>query len=246
MARSSSSSPPAIGATLAPDVVRSELEGIELGELAPQFELEGVVLVGSVLGGAEAGSGRLERAQLDGVDLAGSKLPGLRLFDVSGERVDAVNGNWRGADLRRVDIRESRMTGLDLGEARLGEVRFKNCKLDYVNFRQCAIEQVTFEDCVMTAADFQGARIDATRFSGCQLGEADFSSAKLSHVDLRRTSWRFRLLGPHRGHKVGSASSSRRWGGPCGGGPEPARGSRARRPAPGRPRAGSGPTRPRS
>ncbi len=179
------SDPSTIGATQAPEIVLSELETGESVELGPRFELEGLRLRASALGGVDAGSGRLEQVHLDEVDLGGARLRGLRALDVSGERVSAVNGDWRGAQLRRVDFRKSRMTGLDLGEARLEEVRFEGCKLDYVNLRHSVIEHVSFEDCVLRGADFQGASIYAARFSGCQLGEADFSKAELSHVDFR-------------------------------------------------------------
>jgi uncharacterized protein YjbI with pentapeptide repeats len=154
--------PATIGATQAPE---GELVALaDIGEVHPE---------------------RVEEARLGGLDLAGAKLPGLLMLDVAGEGVDAVNGNWRGADLRRVSFEGARLTGLDLGEARLDEVHFKSCKLDYANFRQATIAQVTFEDCVLTDADFQGAHIYATRFADCQMAAADFSKAELAHVDLR-------------------------------------------------------------
>jgi uncharacterized protein YjbI with pentapeptide repeats len=176
-------SPIAIGATQPPDV--EELERIVLDGLEPQLELEGVWLESTSLGGADAGSVRFERAHLQDVDLVGSKLRALRLLDVAGERIDAANGDWGGAELRRVRLQEARLTGLDLGEARLEEVSFSGCKLDYVNLRYSVLRHVTFEDCVLNGADFQAASIEATRFHKCELREADFSKAELSHVDLR-------------------------------------------------------------
>jgi uncharacterized protein YjbI with pentapeptide repeats len=130
-------------------------------------------------------SGQVEEGRLRGLDLGEAKLRGLRLIDVEGEDVNAVNGDWRGAELNRVSFEGARLTGLDLGEARIEEARFESCKLDYANFRHATIEHVTFEDCILINADFQGARIYATRFSGCQLGAADFTKTELAHVDLR-------------------------------------------------------------
>jgi uncharacterized protein YjbI with pentapeptide repeats len=161
MARSNRPEPTAIGATQSPE-----------GELVQLTRLD-------------LDSGRVEEARLQGLNLGETKLRGLRLLDVEGGDVNAVNGDWRGAELNRVSFEGARLTGLDLGEARIEEARFESCKLDYANFRHATIEHVTFEDCILTNADFQGARIYAARFSGCQLGAADFTKAELAHVDLR-------------------------------------------------------------
>ncbi len=161
MARSKRPDPAVLGATQAP-----EGDLAELGDLDPE-------------------SGRIEEARLTALDLGERKLRGLRLMDVEGEEVSAVNGDWRGAEMRRVSFQGARLTGLDLGEARVEEARFVGCKLDYANFRHSVIEHATFEDCVLTSADFQGARLYAVRFSDCQLGSADFTKAELAHVDLR-------------------------------------------------------------
>jgi uncharacterized protein YjbI with pentapeptide repeats len=130
-------------------------------------------------------AGAVEEARLAGTNLDGVKLRGLRMVDVEAERVSAVNGDWRGIELRRARFQGARLTGLDLGEARIEEAHFESCKLDYANFRHVVFEHVTFEDCVLTNAHFQGARIYAARFAGCDLSAADFSRAELAHVDLR-------------------------------------------------------------
>jgi uncharacterized protein YjbI with pentapeptide repeats len=174
-----------IGATQTPELVVDELEPIDLDGLAARFELEDVRVCFASLPKLDAGSGRLTRGQLLDVDLGESKLRGVELVDVIAERLDAANGDWGGARLRRTLLSDARLTGLSLAEARIEHVRFKLCKLDYVNFRHSEIEHVSFEDCVLTGADFQGAKIKKTVFSGCQLLEADFTKAELSHVDMR-------------------------------------------------------------
>jgi uncharacterized protein YjbI with pentapeptide repeats len=125
------------------------------------------------------------------IDFGESKLRAVKFIDVIAERIDAANGDWGGAQLRRTRFSDARLTGLNFAEARIEEVSFKGCKLDYANFRHSAIKQVSFEDCVLTGADFQGASLDATLFSDCQLVEVDFSKAKLSLVDLRGSELAF-------------------------------------------------------
>jgi uncharacterized protein YjbI with pentapeptide repeats len=161
MARSKRPDPSVIGVTQAPE-----------GDLAELRDLD-------------PDSGRIEEARLATLDLSETKLRGLRLMDVEGGDVNAVNGDWRGAEMKRVSFQGARLTGLDLGEARIEEARFEGCKLDYANFRHAVVEHVSFEDCVLANADFQGAQLYSVRFSGCQLGAADFSKAELSHVDFR-------------------------------------------------------------
>jgi uncharacterized protein YjbI with pentapeptide repeats len=177
--------PSPIGATQAPEPVVDDLEPIDLDGLAARFELEDVRVRSASFPNLDAGSGRLARGQLVDVGLGESKLRGVELVDVIAERLDAANGDWGGAHLRRTLFSDARLTGLGLAEARIEHVRFKLCKLDYVNFRHSEIEHVSFEDCVLTGADFQGAKIKKTVFSGCQLLEADFTKAELSHVDMR-------------------------------------------------------------
>lgn len=177
--------PGPIGATQTPELVVDELEPADLDGLAAQFVLEDVSVCSASYSRLDAGSGRLLRARLLDVGLGESKLRGVELLDVVAERLDAANGDWGGAQLRRTLLSEARMTGIDFAEARIEHVRFRLCKLDYANFRHSEIEHVSFEDCVLTGADFQGAKIKHTVFSGCQLLEADFSKAELSRVDMR-------------------------------------------------------------
>jgi uncharacterized protein YjbI with pentapeptide repeats len=183
-------SPHQIGATQAPELDVEELESVQLAGLDARFELEDVRVCSASLAKVDAGSGRVGRAHLQDVDLVESKLRGVELLDVIAERIDAANGDWGGAQLRRTLFSEARLTGLSFAEARIQEVSFKACKLDYANFRHSEIERVSFEDCVLTGADFQGASIKATVFSRCQLVEADFSKAALSLVDLRGSELR--------------------------------------------------------
>jgi uncharacterized protein YjbI with pentapeptide repeats len=176
---------PPIGATQSPDLIAEELETAQLDALDPRFELEDVRVLSAALAGSDASAGRVRRAQLQDVDLGESRLRAVRLVDVSAERLDAANGDWAGAQLRRVLFSDARLTGLSLAEAQIEQVSFRACKLDYANFRHSTLAHVSFEDCVLTGADFQGASVEATRFDGCELVETDFSEASMSLVDLR-------------------------------------------------------------
>lgn len=178
--------PPPTGAKSEPDLVADELVPHDGGPLEAGFDLEDVAIEGEVdVAGGEAGMGRLASVRLDGTVLAGVRLAGLRLLDVAAERVDASNGDWRGAVIRRASFASCRLTGLNLGEAELQDVTFRDCKLDYANLRYARLTHVTFEDCVLLDADCQASEIEATRFDGCRLVGTDLTKATLRTVDLR-------------------------------------------------------------
>lgn len=178
------SEPKILGVSQAPDLDPDSLQQVESIDFVPRLELDGVWISSLSLHGAEAGSLRLERVRLEDVDLGESKLRGLRILDAMASGIAAANGDWGGAELRRVTVEGGRLTGLNLGEARLEEVEFRNCKLDYANFRHSTIDHVSFEDCVLAEADFQGSAIKASRFASCSLSGADFSQAELAWVDM--------------------------------------------------------------
>lgn len=173
------------GARHAPDIDADALRRFSGERLEQGFDLEDVALAGLSYVGADAGAGRIAHARLDDVALADARLPGLRLLDVEAEAVDAPNGDWRGAVVRRASFVRCRLTGLDLNEAELEDVTFRGCKLDYANLRFATLTRVTFDDCVLVDADLQASRIDATRFAGCRLLGTDLTKARLSDVDLR-------------------------------------------------------------
>jgi uncharacterized protein YjbI with pentapeptide repeats len=139
---------------------------------------------------SEAGSGRIVHARIASGELGAAKLRDLRLVDVVAERLDAANGDWRGASLSRVELRGCRFTGLGLTEATLEDIVLDDCKLDLANFRGARFERVVFRDCVLTAADFGGATLAEVRFDHCHLEETDFNGTELTDVDLRGSDLR--------------------------------------------------------
>lgn len=173
------------GATQEPDVVVDELLAHDEERLEAGFDLDGVLVQGGSYAGIDAGSGSIGQSRLEGVVLAESRLRGLRLLDVVAEDVDASNGDWGGATIRRVAFVNCRLTGLDMSEATIENVTFRGCKLDYANLRFARLARVTFEDCVLVDTDAQGSQISGTRFTGCRLIGTDFGKAELKDVDLR-------------------------------------------------------------
>jgi uncharacterized protein YjbI with pentapeptide repeats len=178
---------PEIGRDNPPDLAPAHLVPTELGpDPEPGFLVEDAEILDADIGGShEARSGRIVHARVDGLRAAGAVLRDLRLVDVVGEGIDASNGDWRGASLRRVELRGSRFTGVTLIEADLEDLLLHDCKLDYANLRGAALRHVTFSGCVLLDADFGGATLESVRFEACALRGTDFSRATMTEVDLR-------------------------------------------------------------
>ena len=182
---------PVYGADSEPEIAADFLEPVSAEcELSAEFSHQDVRLEGGSFAAADAGSGQLSHALLADVDLNGSRLRAVRLIDVSGTSLDASNGDWRGATMRRVQFSGCRLTGLVLSEAKLDEVTFRDCKLDYANFRFAELTRVSFEDCVLSDADFQGVKCASSRFTGCRMHGTDFNKSELDGVDLRGSDLR--------------------------------------------------------
>jgi uncharacterized protein YjbI with pentapeptide repeats len=199
---------PPIGRDNPPDLAPAHLSAIELDpDPGDGFELEDVEIVGADIGGAESRSGRIEHATIEGLRAADAMLRDLWAVDVAAAALDASNGDWRGATLRRVELRGSRLTGTTLIEAELTDVLLHDCKLDYANLRGATLDRVTFSDCILLDTDFAGATLSSVRFEGCKLQGTDFTRATMTEVDLRDSD--LAELGGDRGGDRGPQTRSR-------------------------------------
>jgi uncharacterized protein YjbI with pentapeptide repeats len=90
------------------------LEAIDLSALSAQDAYQEVELVGTELSGQRAGGITFRNAGWTGVDLSESRLEQLRLDDCTLGGCNLANLHARGANLTRVSIESSRLTGIDL------------------------------------------------------------------------------------------------------------------------------------
>jgi uncharacterized protein YjbI with pentapeptide repeats len=177
---------PPIGRDNPPDLSPQHLSAVELDpDPGDGFEVQDAEIVGADIAAAEARSGRIVHATIEGLRAADAALRDLWLVDVAAAALDASNGDWRGATVRRVELRGSRLTGTTLIEAELTDVLLHDCKLDYANLRGATLDRVTFSDCVLLDTDFGGATLNSVRFEGCTLQGTDFTRATMTAVDLR-------------------------------------------------------------
>jgi uncharacterized protein YjbI with pentapeptide repeats len=121
-------------------------------------------------------------------DLDEAQEPSLEIGDL----VDALvaNADWTNQRsprlaLKRVEVRQTRLTGAELSEATLADVVFDDCRLDLATLRFAKLERVVFRDCLMTECDFYEASIKDVLFERCNLRESTLSSVKIERVELR-------------------------------------------------------------
>ncbi len=107
------------------------------------------------------------------------------LVDAEVRDVDWANRQARGAVVRRVELRQCRLTGAELAEAELTDVTFVDCRLDLAGLRMAKLERVAFRDCRMSECDFYEATFTDVLFERCELREATVSRVKLKRAELR-------------------------------------------------------------
>jgi uncharacterized protein YjbI with pentapeptide repeats len=118
-------------------------------------------------------------------NLAGSHLSRVRLTDCLIQACDLSNMRAESGALDRVQLTESRMTGLACNDGRLSDVSFSECKIDLTNWRVARFEAVTFVDCNLAGADFTDADLRGASFTRCNLSGAQFHNATMTGTRFR-------------------------------------------------------------
>jgi fluoroquinolone resistance protein len=135
--------------------------------------------------GRDAKGIRLTECRVDGVGLDEAALRGANVRDVI-----VSEGSWANADaseafMKRVEFRNTRLTGVSFGNAKVEDVVFVECRLDLASFRFAKLAHVRFESCLMAEADFYDAGVRSTVFSGCSLAGASLAGVTFSDTELR-------------------------------------------------------------
>jgi len=129
------------------------------------------------------------RLQVDGSKLVGTLLTGLvldkfELTDSLGTKLEAAALRTHKANLLRVMLTDSRLTGAEFAEAHIEDCTFKNVKFDEAGFRFASFKRVRFEDCMLRQADFSSAKFEQVIFTGCDLDSTNFMSAHCKDLDV--------------------------------------------------------------
>ncbi|MDR2294127.1 MAG: pentapeptide repeat-containing protein [Microbacterium sp.] len=128
-------------------------------------------------------------------DLSGSRFSGGAL-----DRLDAAHGSLRdldfdtvqiaslalrGAHLRRVRIRSSRIGSLDLADAEVSELIIEDCRIDYLSAGRASAADIDVSRTVFGSLDAPAASLTRVRFVDSRVDELDLREARNTDVDLR-------------------------------------------------------------
>ncbi len=127
---------------------------------------------------------QIDSSKLSGVLLTGLVLDKLELTDSLGTKLEAAALRTHKANLLRVILTDSRLTGAEFAEAHIEDCTFKNVKFDEAGFRFASFKRVRFEDCILRQADFSSARFEQVLFTGCDLEATNFMSANCKDLDV--------------------------------------------------------------
>ena len=137
-----------------------------------------VLLEGVDLSGARVEEAEIEQCRLVRVGLAGAEISHLTVVDSVIDHGDWANAVFESCGLRRVQLKENRMTGMTFIDGMVRDVEFRDCKLDLTNWRANTFTTVHFAQCDLSGADFAGADLRGVVFTECGLEGAQFSHAK--------------------------------------------------------------------
>jgi len=155
----------------------------ELAE--PGARLSELHVVGADLRGLELRSVHWSESRLERVDMSGSRVHAGGFADAVLEGVDFSNIRADGAELVRVEIRNSRLTGIEWHEGLLRDVLFDGCRLDLASFRFSTFERVAFRDCRLDEADLYAVEAKSLVLESTSLVRAKLSQARLAAAEVR-------------------------------------------------------------
>lgn len=126
----------------------------------------------------------LSNVEAESADIAKVSIIDSRVEKCNLSAAKVTESLWQ-----RVEVVDSRMSGIDWYDSILKDVVFVNCKLDLANFRATKFKNVIFKECVLVAADLQGAQLTNVIFESCEINEMDANGCKLNNVDLRSSTF---------------------------------------------------------
>ncbi len=174
----------------------SNEERIERETAFEEETFEGLDLAGAKLSGKE-----FRRCAFRGAKLNQTAWNGTVLEDCIFDRCDLSNMVPKGASLRGVEFRDSKLIGVTWADLRSEPMfTFVECNMRYQSFAKldarltklagCAIEEASFLEVNLTKAVFKNCSLAKTTIEKCVLTGADFSSSTGVFFDPSRNKSR--------------------------------------------------------
>jgi uncharacterized protein YjbI with pentapeptide repeats len=158
---------------------------VATGDPEPEGSYQRLAYYDVDLSGREAEAVRFTQCRFRAADLSGARLDQLTLTDCLVQHSNWANLTSDGGSFGRVELRDSRMTGLTVADGVLRDVRAEECRFNLSAWRFTRFEAVHFIGCDFTGADFTGADLRGARFTRC-----DLTGVQLHQADLTGTRFR--------------------------------------------------------
>jgi len=127
----------------------------------------------------------IEQSILEKCELSNCDAQAMHWFDVVADHCDCANADFRHTVFDRIEVHDSKMTGVSLIEAKIKDALFSSCQCEYALFRMARVSFSEFTDCNLREADFYGANLSGTVFRDCDLRSVDFTTSTLQGTDIR-------------------------------------------------------------
>lgn len=137
------------------------------------------------LSGLRVASLALHESRFDHCNVSGLSANRTDVLDCSFANCDFAAAKFDSGSMQRVQISNSRASGIQLQDSVFKDISFDTCKLNLANFRMGTLRNILFKNCDLSEADFYGASLHGVRFDNCSLNKASLSRTKLVDVDLR-------------------------------------------------------------
>ena len=174
-----------------PEVSAPQLPDLEAIELPEAGELGGLDLADALVergGESTAKQIHIQESELHGLTLEGGKATELFLRDALFVEWDASNLNARGAELRRVELRNARLVGFGVTESKIEDLRVTGGTMMLASITQSTVRHAIFDNVNLREASFADTRLASVVFEGCDLTGADFRGARLEDCVIRGSS----------------------------------------------------------
>jgi uncharacterized protein YjbI with pentapeptide repeats len=122
--------------------------------------------------------------RFEGFEAVGLEVERLTLTDAVFERCDLSGSLLRMSQLRRVEFRDCRMSGVVFADSVWRDVRLVGCKLDGAHLRSLDAERVEFERCLLRDADLTAARLRASALLRSDLEGVRFAGVAAAGLRL--------------------------------------------------------------
>lgn len=147
--------------------------------------LQGAVLNGAYLRGANLAHTDLTDARLLGANLSQSDLTGAELAEVDLREADLREACLAGASLIQANLNRAHFVGACLVKAKLSYASLINANLAGADLTEASINRAHLNEANLLGCSLVRARLSSTELTGANMARVNLTQADLTEADLR-------------------------------------------------------------